>query len=426
MQIFSGRAQGPAPTRESMADVYNTIPYESYAVKQTHPRNLCAIASLYGLQPPDIETCKVLEIGCASGDNLIPMAFYYPKAQFVGFDLAQNQIDQGLQHIHNLQLNNITLFQQSINDFKSTEKFDYIICHGVYSWVDSYIQDQILALCQKYLSANGIAYVSYNTLPGWHFPNIVREMMLLHTQGMEDGIFKAQKARAFLEVSKAAIEHDFSDYAQLLKKEIDFVCEHSDSYLLHEHLSAQNTPCYFHEFVTRAQKHQLQYVSEAFLSTMQNVDNMTTAQISDFMHNRRFRCALLCHEALHPRASISHSEIDFFYAAQERERNHIPALPLKPQIATLALYQSKYRNVVTNIFHENIQLDDFAEIWIPYLDGTHTVEDLVKILFNFVEAGELIVLNEADLPIYELKETLQRIEYMCNRTLSRLNQKCLF
>ena len=78
------------------------------------------------------------------------------------------------------------------------EPFDYIIAHGVYSWVPDPVRDRILAICSESLSPNGVAYVSYNTYPGGHIRDMVREMMLFHVRACFRRQQKIAQGRALL------------------------------------------------------------------------------------------------------------------------------------------------------------------------------------------------------------------------------------
>lgn len=288
---------------------YDDFPYESLAVKQTHPYHLFTLAKLYGFDAVQVEQANVLELGCASGGNLIPMAFHLTKARFVGLDLSQKQIAQGQQKIHDLQLNNIELHHQSIIDFKTKEKFDYIICHGLYSWVDEAIQKCVFEICRLYLSRKGIAYISYNTLPGWRQGETLRDLMQWHTARYDDPAKKITEARSLLSAYFDKLKEEGTAFAALMQNEIALVQKHPDNQLIHEHLGAINSPCYFHQFMRQAHGHQLHFLSEAFLTNMM-VENLPSAltedednriasgQYMDFIKNRRFRATLLCREAL--------------------------------------------------------------------------------------------------------------------------------
>jgi SAM-dependent methyltransferase len=145
---------------------YDKVPYFSQAYAQSHPDRLAAMAKLFGMTPAPLGECRVLELGCASGGNLIPMAVHLPGSSFVGFDLSVRQIADGKAIVEQLQLRNIELRQMDILAVDQTiGKFDYIIAHGVYSWVPAEVQDKLLAICGENLTPNGVAYVSYNTYP---------------------------------------------------------------------------------------------------------------------------------------------------------------------------------------------------------------------------------------------------------------------
>src|SRR5215470_8602666 len=140
---------------------YDEVPYDHLAFAQTHPDRLATTARVFGLTPPPVDTCRVLDLGCGSGGNLIPMAFHLPHATFVGIDLSRRQIERGQQILHDLGITNATLAHQSILDV-TTEwgRFDYILCHGVFSWVEPHVQDAILRIAHENLTAAGVAYVS--------------------------------------------------------------------------------------------------------------------------------------------------------------------------------------------------------------------------------------------------------------------------
>src|SRR5262245_8757143 len=158
---------------------YDVVPYESNVFSQSHPDRLATIATLLGMRPAPVTDCRVLELGCASGGNVIPMAVSLPGSRFVGIDLSSRQIEMGRRTVESLALTNLDLKQFDIRNLtKDVGQFDYIICHGVFSWVPREVQDKILEVCAQNLSPRGVAYVSYNTYPGWHMRGLIRDMML--------------------------------------------------------------------------------------------------------------------------------------------------------------------------------------------------------------------------------------------------------
>ena len=165
---------------EQLRAAYDAVPYESHAFPQTAPGHLAAIAYLFGMDTMDVSTARVLEIGCAAGGNLIPFAMLHPQARVVGIDLSSVQVDQGRRRVQALGLWNLELLQGDVAamDLTALGQFDFIICHGVYSWVPANVQEAILSAFDTVLAPKGVAYISYNVYPGWKSKEIVRDAML--------------------------------------------------------------------------------------------------------------------------------------------------------------------------------------------------------------------------------------------------------
>ena len=293
---------------------YDEVPYESQPFVQTHPDRLSTLGRLFGLVSVPITQSRVLELGCAGGGNLIPMACQLPQSQFVGVDLSIRQVEKGRQVIQDLRLNNIRIEHANIMEVDKTwGVFNYIICHGVYSWVPDDVQNKILSISKENLAENGIAYVSYNTYPGWHMREMIRHMMLYHADQFEDTKERIEQARALMQFLESSVPTENNCYGLLLKNEFDLIKRSQDSYLFHDHLEDINAPIYFYQFVERAESHGLQYLSEAHFGSMlasgfpkqvaETLNRISrriinTEQYMDFLRNRTFRQTLLCHRDL--------------------------------------------------------------------------------------------------------------------------------
>jgi methyltransferase-like protein/SAM-dependent methyltransferase len=294
---------------QSTTNSYDEVPYESHPYPQTHPSRLATIATLFGLSPPPVDKCRVLELGCASGGNLIPMAEALPESWFVGVDLSARQIGDGEKIVRSLGLGNISLRHASILEVdESYGSFDYVICHGVFSWVPVSVQKKILDICAKRLTPQGVAFVSYNTFPGWHMRGMIRDMMRYHALRFDTPDLRIKQARALLDFLTQSARQDGGAYATLLRTELESLRHQADHYLYHEHLEDVNVPLYFHEFAELAEKHGLRYLGEARLTTMVTgnftpdvqkaletvaTDQIQAEQYMDFVRNRTFRETLL-------------------------------------------------------------------------------------------------------------------------------------
>ncbi|HJQ56933.1 MAG TPA: class I SAM-dependent methyltransferase [Vineibacter sp.] len=307
-----------APALARTAAHYDAVPYQSHPFPLTHPARLAAIATLFGLSPPPVATARILEIGCAAGGNIIPLAAYWPGMRCLGIDLSGVQIDQARRRAEGIGLANLELRQQSVTALGAGDgPFDYVICHGVYSWVPQGVRDAILRLCAERLSDDGVAIVSYNVMPGWHLKRVVRDSMIAHAAHIPDPSQKIAQARWFIEFLKDRVPRD-TPYAAALRSEATFLAGQRDDYVLHEFLEDENSPCTVTEFVRAVEAAGLGYLGETELHTMiaetygaeiaaalrQLSDNrlLPLEQYIDILTGRTFRQSILVKAAAAARA----------------------------------------------------------------------------------------------------------------------------
>lgn len=301
---------------DSVRDSYERVPYPSASHCETHPDRLAALAILRGVDPAPPEHCRVLELGCADGGNLIPMAYELPESSFVGVDLSPQAIASGRAQAAELNLGNLDLRAMSIVELDgAAETFDYIICHGVFSWVATPVREKILCICQESLAPHGVAYISYNTLPGWHLRRMLREMLLYHVRGIDDPEERTRRTYEMIEFLATAAGDAQDEHSIFLRSARDHLEQYRDrpSYIAHEYLEETNAPFYFEDFALRASAHSLQYLGDAE-PHMTAIDNLPPAiasrlraftsdpialeQYADFTQNRTFRRSLLCHAGI--------------------------------------------------------------------------------------------------------------------------------
>ncbi len=292
---------------------YEEIPYESKPHYPMHPDCLGTLGLLFGMNPAPASRCRVLELGCATGMNVICLAEALPESEFVGIDLSPTQIAVGQELASRAGLKNVKLHAASILDLdESWGQFDFIMSHGVFSWVPTIVQERIFELSRKLLKPNGIAYISYNTYPGWHLRATIRDLMRYHSSSFTDPVQQIEQSRALLQFMANSAPDQTSSYSRLLAKEAEALSHAPDSYVFHELLEEVNTPLYFHQFMERASQHQLQYLSEAWQHTVLDElpaevrdalhgisrDLIALEQYADFLTNKTFRRTLLCHSAV--------------------------------------------------------------------------------------------------------------------------------
>ena len=296
---------------------YDELTYKSAAFAQSSPYKLEACATLLGINPPPCKTAKVLEIGCSFGGNLIPFAVNNKEARVVGIDLSGEQIKRGKEIVKEIGLENLELIHGDICEFKSDEKFDYIIAHGVFSWVPDFVKEAILRVVRENLSQNGVAFISYNTYPGWKVKDVVRDLMLLAAKDKESTEDRLKAAKEALLVYKDFLLTKDNEYyekkipAKMLMHWVEEVLSKSDFYIAHEFLEDINDPFYFKDFNSMLVKNGLTYLCEYTLEDIfvpdlgisrvddykndKFKDRIDLEQFIDIVNNKVFRQSLIVH-----------------------------------------------------------------------------------------------------------------------------------
>jgi SAM-dependent methyltransferase len=313
-------------------NVYDQVPYPIGVYRQTHPDRLATLGILRGMQPQPVDRCRVLELGCGGGLNLISMAVRLPESQFVGVDLAQSAVAAGQAMAAELDLTNIRLECCDVTalDREALGRFDYIIAHGLYSWVPEQARKSILETCAGMLTAQGIAYISYNAYPGNHFRELARGLMRYHAANFGDAQEKVRQARGVLKfVADSPAEP--TTYQAILRTELDRVMKYPDEVFFHDDLSEVNQPFYFHEFVRDAVQYGLRFLGEASpetlnlskytaetkarLKELDRASEIDREQYKDFLTGCGFRETVLCRAQVELSVGLQGEKISRMYVS---------------------------------------------------------------------------------------------------------------
>lgn len=299
---------------EALKDSYDDFLYVSKAFANCSINSLIATARIYGLDPAPIKGARVLELGSSCGGNIIPQALYYPEATFTGIDLSSVQIKHGHELIESMGLTNVTLLEKDIMDIDDDfGTFDYIIVHGIWSWVPDSVKDKILSICNRNLSDHGIAYVSYNTYPGWKRLEQMRDIMLYSEKQCKSQSLQERTAytKNVLKLIGETMNMDQRSQEQSGYKidNINRVLQANDYYVGHEYLETFNDPVYVSEFIERAEHQGCVYIGDksiekSFITWLDDkvVDNIKALangnhkdkeQYYDFVYDTQFRMSLL-------------------------------------------------------------------------------------------------------------------------------------
>jgi SAM-dependent methyltransferase len=260
-----------------------------------------------------------LELGCGDGANLVPMAYSMQGSEFIGIDLSERALDRARAFAVAVGVDNVSLLQRDIRELPSdVGRFDYVIAHGVYSWVPPAVRSSLLENCSKHLNDEGIAFISYNTHPGGHIRALVRDMMRFDAHGMDSPAEKVARARQLVSTLGRVAEGP-GYYRALLAEESIRIADYSEHGLFHDDLADVNDPVYFVDFVRAAEEVGLQYLSEAhwadvtlrpswraaLLQLTNSEEPLIREQYLDFVRCRRFRQTLLCPASAKTASGIS-------------------------------------------------------------------------------------------------------------------------
>lgn len=304
-----------ANTNDVQQTIYSELGYKSMPFPYTTPATLEAYAALVGISAPNPKTARVLELGATYGGNIISQALFNPDATFVGIELSQEQVEKGNEVIANAGLTNVSLIQSDIASIGSEiGTFDYIIAHGVYSWVDDGVKEALLRLIDEHLAEDGIAYVSYNTYPGWHTMEEVRQLMMFSNRDKTQ--FNHKEKVLHGKTIGSIVGSQILKYDNLKERNSKFlgalrsVMQKDEYYVGHDHLEPNNDPVYFYQFNDHLGAHNLAYLCDADLTlsmvrsfdadiadTLDKLalnDHVAQEQYLDFMLDTTFRKSIIC------------------------------------------------------------------------------------------------------------------------------------
>lgn len=356
---------------------YDTLPYPSFTFPQTRPDRLSTIGLIRGIETALPDKCRVLELGCGDGTNLNSFAYCHPESTFVGIDLSTIHISDANAAKKELGLRNVEFICGDVTELTVSEigKFDFIVAHGLFSWVPPFVREHILRIYSECLTESGIGYISYNAFPGFHLREAARGVMRYHTAPLADPVQKIEQAKNILGFVIQAMPEGHL-HSKLIEREFRELCERTPSNVFHDDLSEFNQAFYLHEFVGMLKPYGLSYIADTELSTSstygfsEDVRNALTAiapdpialeQYIDMIKMRRFRSSIICR---------ADRDVLFVPPAYAAKRFRISS-PFKPSdgpydLADTSLVKfngNKDENIEVNHPLTKMALDELASVW---------------------------------------------------------------
>jgi SAM-dependent methyltransferase len=251
---------------------YDEFPYGAYPISWTAPERLALASLLHGGPRLNLDHYRVLELGCANGANLLPMAWYRRHADFTGLDASARQLALADDARQQLGLSNLQFVH---GDFASAADrldgpYDIIMAHGVFSWVTDGQRDAMLELCASKLAPNGLLYQNYNAMPGWKVRGMVRDYLMKMTARVPGLKARAEMCKTISAAIVLPLQQEQHPFTRLMCNEFQLVVNQETSYIAHEYLSPENRAYWRDEFFSLLGQYGFAYVADADFNCASN------------------------------------------------------------------------------------------------------------------------------------------------------------
>lgn len=232
--------------------------------------DICAMLAGYVAPSEASDRLRYLELGCGQGFGLCLIASAYPDIQFVGVDFSPEHIAHARSLAERSGLENVTFLEADFLDLARVwpaelGRFDYAVLHGIYSWVPAEVRAAIVQCLAHALVPGGLAYVSYNAMPGWAavqpFQHVVERLNLISAQPgsvvMNAGIQLFERLKA----GGAALFEALPG----LSGRIAGLKDMNPAYLIQEYLHQNWHPLWFSQVADEMRGAKLEFVASATL-----------------------------------------------------------------------------------------------------------------------------------------------------------------
>ncbi|MDE1554603.1 MULTISPECIES: class I SAM-dependent methyltransferase [Comamonas] len=230
------------PADRTDAAYVHDVPYPAHFHRETMPAWLCATLTAMGLKSPDLtRPYTYLDLGCGSGLNTLIAAATNPLGQFLGIDIHPGAIAQARARAQALGMHNLRYecldFAAATQSPAALPACDFMVCHGVYSWIAPPQRQALRQLVQQRLKPGGVFYLAYMSQPGSSAMAATQKLLHLATQPLPGS--SADQARAGVAWLQHLTQQGLGHFVEQprLVQEIDRLAALDADYLAHELLN---------------------------------------------------------------------------------------------------------------------------------------------------------------------------------------------
>jgi SAM-dependent methyltransferase len=221
--------------------------YADTFFRELSPAWLNYVAALNGVPPRPLDApFRYLELGCGFGTSSVINAAVFPQASFDACDFNIEHVGGGRAFAAHLGVDNIRFHAMPFQQLPVRElgPYDFIVLHGVYSWVDAPTRAVLRQLIARLLVPGGLVYLSYNALPGWSAELPLRKLLIeLAATDAGTAAETSERAAATIEtLSRAGLR--FFSANPAAKAAVEAYTRGEGHYLAHEFMNAAWEPFY--------------------------------------------------------------------------------------------------------------------------------------------------------------------------------------
>jgi predicted O-methyltransferase YrrM/methyltransferase-like protein len=244
------------------------------------PSKLALAATLKSVQSINVnQAFNYCELGCGRGYSANLLAAAYPQAQFYANDFNPSHVIEAKTLAEAAGTRNLHFFDDSFEDFINQElpNFDFIVLHGIYSWISAKNRQAIVNFIRKKLKVGGLVYISYNALPGWAAAMPMRSLMLRHGQLSSEPILN--RITQALNFTGQLLEANANYFVQnpILKNRFERLKDQNPNYLAHEYFNQEWNSFYFDEVAKELEVAKLNFIGSAHFPDHVDTVNLTAA-----------------------------------------------------------------------------------------------------------------------------------------------------
>lgn len=259
------------------AEYVTDVAYPAHFHREIMPVWLVSTLQALGRQAPDISASYTwLELGCGVGLSTLIAAACNPDGQFIGIDFSQREIEKAQKIADEAGLQNVQFIRQDLQtcalqaNTLPQPDCDFIVTHGVYSWVSELDRQAIHRIVAQRLKPAGVAYLSYMSQPGAVSFAAAQKLMRMHSLRIAGD--SAQKAQASMDLVLDLARQGAGYFIEhpAIQREMERANHMSPAYMAHEFLSEEWHSLHISDVMRELGRVECEYAGSATL--LDNID----------------------------------------------------------------------------------------------------------------------------------------------------------